>query len=475
MRACELSQTDVLVQLLKAVKHLSMSSSLLEVLQNTNALEILVRMLDDHSTGPHATVCLSIALCKMQSSIVHQEVSNHIFQTCFSLCRLNKSRQEEAAQAGIIPHLKRVFETNSPLKQFALPILCDLANAGKSCRTLLWGEKVLPVYVRLLEDPYFQVGALEAILAWLQEEMARVEDALLDSTALHSLTDAFVTAKGTSFENLLEPLLKMLKLSSSLTAGILHCPEKLRARLYHRVLEKVKGHTKAVVRLNLLKLLKVLLDAELELGTSSRTTFEDKYGIRNTVARIIRKDGAVLVREIAREIISILPSTGDQSNGSLSGVPSSLANTTANGGSTSNGSIRYSSKESSIPRRARSGSQPQPRAATQPNPLPPLPSPLSPLLTRSPSTPGRFLVPKRKSRASNVLPGMRRTSSEASAPISPTSSTCSSPEPVYPPLGSMGLALRTTGINGTESESGLPAQMKHGSRQKLRDISWGRS
>lgn len=95
-----------------------------------------------------------------------QEVSNHIFQTCYNLCRLNKSRQEEAAQAGIIPSLKRVIESKSPLKQFALPILCDLASAGKSCRKLLWQHDGLGVYVKLLSDPYFQVSALEAIHSW---------------------------------------------------------------------------------------------------------------------------------------------------------------------------------------------------------------------------------------------------------------------------------------------------------------------
>ena len=74
--------------------------------------------------------------------------------------------QEEAAQAGIIPSLKRVIESKSPLKQFALPILCDLASAGKSCRKLLWQHNGLGVYVKLLSDPYFQVSALEAIHSW---------------------------------------------------------------------------------------------------------------------------------------------------------------------------------------------------------------------------------------------------------------------------------------------------------------------
>lgn len=95
-----------------------------------------------------------------------QEIENHIFQTCYNLCRLNKSRQEEAAQAGIIPLLKRVVEANSPLKQFALPILCDLASAGKSCRTLLWQHDILNVYLRLLSDQYFQVTSLESIHVW---------------------------------------------------------------------------------------------------------------------------------------------------------------------------------------------------------------------------------------------------------------------------------------------------------------------
>jgi hypothetical protein len=42
--------------MLKAVKHLSMNATLLDVLQNANAIEILIRILDEHSSGPHSTV-----------------------------------------------------------------------------------------------------------------------------------------------------------------------------------------------------------------------------------------------------------------------------------------------------------------------------------------------------------------------------------------------------------------------------------
>ena len=80
---------------------------------------------------------------------------------------LNKGRQEEAAQAGIpLLVLVRVIGSSSPLRQFALPILCDLAGAGKSCRMLLWQHDGLSMYVKLLTDPYFQVSALESILSW---------------------------------------------------------------------------------------------------------------------------------------------------------------------------------------------------------------------------------------------------------------------------------------------------------------------
>lgn len=56
LRACELLQPEYLVQMLKAVKHLSMSPNLLNVLQNANAIEILVKILDEQSSGPYGTV-----------------------------------------------------------------------------------------------------------------------------------------------------------------------------------------------------------------------------------------------------------------------------------------------------------------------------------------------------------------------------------------------------------------------------------
>ncbi|KIJ62679.1 hypothetical protein HYDPIDRAFT_30272 [Hydnomerulius pinastri MD-312] len=277
LRACELLEPDCLVQMLKAVKHLSMNANLLEVLQNANAIEILIKLLDEDKAGPHST-----------------EVSNHIFQTCYNLCRLNKSRQEEAAQAGIIPCLKRVIETSSPLKQFALPILCDLASAGKSCRNLLWQHNGLAMYLKLLEDPYFQVSALEAILSWLQDETAKIEDELIKSESLDALLKCFVSAKANSFENLLDPLLKICRISTPLTIGL------AKSSFFKRIIDRL-SHSRAVVRLNLLRILRTVCDVH-----PNRAILVERYGLHEIVMRLSQDDGAVLVRELAREILPAL-------------------------------------------------------------------------------------------------------------------------------------------------------------------------
>lgn len=256
-----------------------------------------------------------------------QEIANHIFQTCFNLCRLNKGRQEEAAQAGIISNLIKIAETTLPLKQFALPILCDLASAGKSCRTLLWQHNVLELYLRLLSDPYFQVSALEAILAWyvhppvdifkpclirphtyrLQDETSRVEDFLIQADSLEAMLECFTNSKANSFEGLLDPFLKICRLSQSVTLGIAS-----KSQFFCRITDRL-GHGKPVARLNLLRILRAVFDVHPD-----RTGLVQRYGLLEIVERLSKNDGAVLVRELAREILPSLQSPEPSLNRSVS-------------------------------------------------------------------------------------------------------------------------------------------------------------
>jgi hypothetical protein len=137
------------ITMLKFIKNLSMLSTTLDSLQNSNAIDVLTDLLRATMKRPH-----------------FREVSNQILNTIYNMCRLNKSRQEDAALNGIVPLLQKIVKTERPLKEFALPILCDMAHSGKVGRRELWRNKGLAFYISLLSDPYWQVTALDAIFTW---------------------------------------------------------------------------------------------------------------------------------------------------------------------------------------------------------------------------------------------------------------------------------------------------------------------
>lgn len=126
-----------------------MLSTTLDALYNSNAIEVLIDLLNSNRRAKH-----------------FREMSNQVLNTMYNLCRLSKKRQEDAALNGVIPLLYQIVKTERPLKEFALPILCDMAHSGKVGRKILWQNKGLPFYITLLADPYWQVTALEAIFLW---------------------------------------------------------------------------------------------------------------------------------------------------------------------------------------------------------------------------------------------------------------------------------------------------------------------
>ncbi|KAI4189385.1 MAG: hypothetical protein L6R41_001493 [Letrouitia leprolyta] len=268
------------ITMLKFVKNLSMLSTTLDSLQNSNAIDVLIELLRSNFSESH-----------------FREISNQVLNTIYNLCRLNKSRQEDAALNGIIPVLQHIIKTERPLKEFAYPILCDMAHSGKVGRRELWRNKGLPFYISLLADPYWQVTALDAIFVWLQEETARVEDALLDGSFTQGILRCFTTSKANSFENLLEPLQKLLRLSPPVALSLAH-PD-----LFSRILQKLNS-TKAVVRLNLLRIVRSICDANDDQGAIIR-----RYGLADAIERLAEVDGAVLVRNLAGELIKACESS----------------------------------------------------------------------------------------------------------------------------------------------------------------------
>ncbi|EPE05649.1 cell division control protein [Ophiostoma piceae UAMH 11346] len=273
------------ITMLKFIKNLSMLSTTLESLHSADAIDFLIDV-------------LSQSMKKGQQHF--REISNQVLNTMFNLCRLSKERQEYAAVNGIIPLLLKIMQTERPPKEFALPILCDMAHSGSKGRRYLWQNKGLDFYVSLLGDQYWQVTALDAIYIWLQEETAKVETHLLDDSRFKdAIVACFTTAKVNAFDpNLLEPLLKVLRLSPSLAADL------AQAEMYSGVAQKLT-HKKAVVRLNLLRLVRNIMDnSDSDMGVGSTRAGRHHLSILfEAVQKLADKDSAVLVRNLAAELV----------------------------------------------------------------------------------------------------------------------------------------------------------------------------
>lgn len=125
----------------------------------------------------------------------------------------------------------------------------------------------------------------------LQEETAKVEEQLLDGTFTSGIIKCFTTSKANAFENLLEPLQKLLRLSPPVALNLAH-PD-----LFYRILRKLQSN-KAVVRLNLLRIIRSICDASEEQGA-----LISRHGLEDTIQRLAENDGAVLVRNMAGELI----------------------------------------------------------------------------------------------------------------------------------------------------------------------------
>jgi hypothetical protein len=118
--------------------------------------------------------------------------------------------------------------------------------------------------------------------------------------------------------NLLEPLLKVLRLSPSLSASL------AKPETFAGIAQKL-GHKKAVVRLNLLRLVRNILDArEADYFSSA-----DKHlqTLLDDIQTLADKDSAVLVRNLASELVRS-HINGESDNG----IPTSSASSTGSAG-----------------------------------------------------------------------------------------------------------------------------------------------
>eukprot|EP01018_Ginkgo_biloba_P027295 Gb_33894 [translate_table: standard] len=278
-------EPPILLKILKCINQLSTDPNCLEYLQRADAMKHLIPNLERHE-GPLV-------------SQIHNEVLNALY----SLCKINKRRQEQAAENGIIPHLMHFIVTDSPLKQYALPLLCDMAHASRYTREQLRIHNGLDVYLSLLDDEVWSVTALDSLAVCLahDNDHRKVEQALLKKEAVQKLVIFFQCCSEQSFVHILEPFLKIITKSARIntTLAVNGLTPLLVARL---------DHQDAIARLNLLKLIKAVYEhhprpkqliVENDLPLKLQNLIEERRDGE-------RSGGQVLVKQMATALLKAL-------------------------------------------------------------------------------------------------------------------------------------------------------------------------
>ncbi|KAL4638262.1 hypothetical protein ACB092_03G134800 [Castanea dentata] len=278
-------EPPILLKILKCINYLSTDPNCLENLQRADAIKYLIPNLE------------------LKEGFLVSQIHHEVLNALFNLCKINKRRQEQAAENGIIPHLMQFIMLDSPLKQYALPLLCDMAHASRNSREQLRAHGGLDVYLSLLEDEFWSVTALDSIAVCLalDNDNKKVEQALLKKDAVQNLVKFFQRCPEQHFVHILEPFLKMITKSSRIntTLAVNGLTPLLIARL---------DHQDAIARLNLLKLIKAVYEhhprpkqliVENDLPQKLQNLIEERRDGQSS-------GGQVLVKQMATSLLKAL-------------------------------------------------------------------------------------------------------------------------------------------------------------------------
>ncbi|KAI4385817.1 hypothetical protein MLD38_003810 [Melastoma candidum] len=278
-------ERPILLKLLKCINSLSADPNCLESLQRAEAIKYLIPNLE------------------FKEGALISQIHNEVLHALFNLCKINKRRQEQAAENGIIPHLMHFIVSDSPLKRYALPLLCDMAHASRNSREQLRAHGGLDVYLSLLDDELWSVTALDSIAVCLahDNDHRKVEQALLKKEVVQKLVKFFQCCPEQHFAHILEPFLKIITKSARIntTLAVNGLTPLLIARL---------DHQDAIARLNLLKLIKAVYEhhprpkqliVENNLPQKLQNLIEERRDGQSS-------GGQVLVKQMATSLLKAL-------------------------------------------------------------------------------------------------------------------------------------------------------------------------
>ena len=216
------------------------------------------------------------------------DLQNTAMLAIFDLCFLSPPRQEQAAVAGIVPKLINLLDTN--IKNLSLKVFCDLAHAKSNiCREQLGLHQGVAIYLKYMADRNREnrIKCFTSLSTWLMKDIdlngnSIVEIELLKPNALNKLITLFQKEKinSSEFEAILKPMLNIISKSMLLNQALGKAPifiQELSTRLIS------PNNKNNVVRLNLLKILKLIMEQHSDLKTLIEKF--NLYPMINTLAK----------------------------------------------------------------------------------------------------------------------------------------------------------------------------------------------
>jgi len=283
---------ELVNDVLKFLKNMTLEPEIIDHLDESGVIDEVMHLLKRQKAKSDDAAMVR-GLEKVEASIIY---------LIFCLCRLNKARQDKAANLGIVPHLLRVIDEQKSTKQFALHVLCDLGHStNQSTRAILADNKVVNLFISLLRGGQivenWQTRALECLAAWMGNEPKDVEPALCEGDAIGNLIWSFRTLHQENFEKVSECLLELVQASNQLAQGLGRQKEFI-----NELISRLQ-YPKAKIVLNLLRTLQHLFTNHLQ-----QVQFIRDFELQRAVQKLAEDQEKVLVNKLANDLLEAFKS-----------------------------------------------------------------------------------------------------------------------------------------------------------------------
>jgi len=190
-----------------------------------------------------------------------------------------------------------VIDNNKPLKEFAVPLMCELAGSSTITRKILLENNGLTFYLDLLKDSKttFHTDALEAVAVCTEHEREKVEGLVLTGDNLTIIRDIFANAPDHQLVDLLESMHKILISSANINKQL---GNNNKEGGFVNVLKNKLHHPNPHARVTLLRTLNTMASK-----SADPPRFLKQYNLLKVVKFMAANDSSNLVKNMAFQLL----------------------------------------------------------------------------------------------------------------------------------------------------------------------------